>query len=260
MNTLPDLEAVRVLSAPVEFRAATDDESLGTMTGHFSVFNRWYEIDSIFEGLFLERVAPGAFKKTISDQADGAEMKVLYEHGRDFSVGNKPLGVPETVREDKTGAYYEVPLLDTTYNRDLLPGLRVGAFGASFRFASIKDEWDDEPGVSDHNPKGIPERTLKEVRVPEFGPCTFGANPGATAGVRSVTDEFYDHLRSLNPERYDDLLSRAQQLRTPAQPGAEGAPAGGGAAARTEEPREHSTAIPAPEARHRDLIRKGVLK
>jgi hypothetical protein len=34
----------------------------------------------------------------------------------------------------------------------------------------------------------MPERTLKEVRVPEFGPVTFPAYVDATAGVRSLTD------------------------------------------------------------------------
>lgn len=259
METLRDLDAVRVLTAPVEFRAAEpDDETLGLLTGRFSVFNTWYEIDSLWEGLFLERVAKGSFKKTIADQDAGRGMRVLFEHGRDMTINNKVLGVPDEVREDSKGAYYEVPLFDTSYNRDLLPGLRANAYGASFRFQAIRDEWNDEPPVSEHNPKGIPERTLKEVRVPEFGPCTFGANPGATAIVRSATDDWYEMLRSRDPGRYDELLARAQHLRTPHQRTDEGSGAGTGAAARTGEPPEHSQ-VPDPKARDRALRLQGVL-
>jgi phage head maturation protease len=44
------------------------------------------------------------------------------------------LGVPSRLEEDAHGAAYEVPLFDTSYNRDLLPALQAGAYGASFRF------------------------------------------------------------------------------------------------------------------------------
>ena len=59
------------------------------------------------------------------------------------------------LRGDDIGVYYQVPLLDTSYNRDLLPGLAAGGYGSSFMFRVIQDAWNDEPGVSDHNPKGM---------------------------------------------------------------------------------------------------------
>ena len=34
----------------------------------------------------------------------------------------------------------------------------------------------------------------------EFGPVAFGANPAATSGVRSLTDQFYEGLRARNVE------------------------------------------------------------
>ena len=37
----------------------------------------------------------------------------------------------------------------------------------------------------------MPERTLKEVRLLEFGPVVYPAYLGATAGVRSLTDWFH---------------------------------------------------------------------
>jgi HK97 family phage prohead protease len=81
----------------------------------------------------MERIAPGAFKKTFREQP--RPMRVLFQHGMDPQVGDKPLGPIRDLREDETGAYYEVPLLDASYVRDqVLPGLRAGLYGASFRF------------------------------------------------------------------------------------------------------------------------------
>jgi Phage head maturation protease len=104
--------------------------------------------------------------------------------------------------EDETGPAYEVRLLDTGYNRDLVPGLRAGVYGASFRFRVREESWNDEPDTSDENPKAVPERTVTNAKVMEFGPVTFPANPEATAGVRSLTDQFYDRLRARDSGAY----------------------------------------------------------
>ena len=157
-----------------------------TLFGHFGVFNRWTEIDSIFEGRFLERIAPGAFLRTFHEDRDA--MRVLFQHGRDPVVGDKPLGPIVTLREDEVGGYYESPLLDTGYNAELLPGLRAGVYGASFRFQVMREEVVDKPERSEYNPDALPERTIKEVTLFEFGPVTFPAYQEATTGVRSLTD------------------------------------------------------------------------
>jgi HK97 family phage prohead protease len=176
-----------------------------TLYGHFSVFNRWTEINSWFEGNFLERIAPGAFKKTIGENRD--RIKALFQHGMDPQIGDKPLGPIADLREDDMGAYYEVPLLDTSYNRDLIPGLEAGLYGASFRFQVMREELNDQPDPSDHNPRGLPERTIKEARLHEFGPVTFPAYQGATAGVRSLTDHFVFDEIARDPDRFRSVLA-----------------------------------------------------
>ena len=87
-------------------------------------------------------------------------------------------------------------------------------------FRVIKESWDEEPGKSDHNPDGMPERTLKEVRVFEAGPVTWPASPTASAGMRctSATDAYYDHLARRDPRRVDDMRSRLHALRAQARP------------------------------------------
>lgn len=229
--TLPDLDIVRTWQTPVRADDAETDESLGVMEVRFSRFDTWYEINSWWEGRFLERTVRGAFRKTIRE--NGSAVKVLFNHGYDFVCGDRMLGPIDELREDADSPVGVVPLFDTSYNRDLLPGLRAGVYGSSFMFRVIKDAWDNEPEASEHNPDGLPERTIREVRLFEFGPVTWPANPDATAGLRCVsgTDAYYDLLRSRDPHRVEQLRSRVSAIRTPADPpAAEPALVGAGAA------------------------------
>jgi hypothetical protein len=41
----------------------------------------------------------------------------------------------------------------------------------------------------------MPERTIREVQLFEFGPVVFPAYPAATAGMRSLTDHYLECLR-----------------------------------------------------------------
>jgi len=40
------------------------------LVGHFARFSEFNEIDSVSEGRFLERVTPGAFAKTFTENRD----------------------------------------------------------------------------------------------------------------------------------------------------------------------------------------------
>ncbi len=210
MEHLPvTVDVVRAVGAPPQLRKATDD-GLGLLSGHFSTFNNWYSVSSMWEGDFLERTAPGFTKQTIAEDRGG--MRVLFNHGFDTMAGDKVLGPIQDLREDKTGAYYEVPLFDTSYNRDLLPGLKAGVYGASFRMRVQEDSWNDEPDPSDYNPKALPERTITRAKVMEFGPVTFPANPDATAGMRSMTDHYYEQLKRRDQSAYNTAVRAAGRL------------------------------------------------
>lgn len=173
------------------------------LRGHFSVFNQWAPIRSSWEGNFYERIAPGAFAKTFKENA--SRIRVLLEHGKDPDLGNKPIGKIQELREDETGAYYEVGLFDGIPPL-VLDGLRAGAYGASFRFSVVNDDYVERPKRSSYNPEGLPERTIKEAKVAEFGPVCFGAYDGATAGIRSMTDRFLFDALTEDPERLRALI------------------------------------------------------
>lgn len=220
-----DMDIVRMVSAPsiriepqdnpkhpVRAREGDEPGGMPTLYGHFIRFNEWTVIDSYFEGKFMERVAPGAAKKTIKDRGD--KIRCLFQHGRDFFVGDKPLGPFDVLAEDGEGVAYEVPMLDTQYNRELVPGLEAGLYGSSFRMRVMREEWVEEPGVSDYNPDGIPERTIKEIQLFEGGPVTFPAYDSATAAVRSLTDHFIFDGLTRDPKRTRELIAFAERSET----------------------------------------------
>jgi HK97 family phage prohead protease len=173
--------------------ASNPDGAERVLVGEFARFNEWTEIHSVFEGDFLERIAPGAFDLTI--ERDLSRIKVLYDHGHDPQLGNKPLGPIRSIDPTDTGVSYEVPLIDTDYNRDfIIPAADAELLGASFRMAVRGNEWFDPTEPSDHNPKVLPERTITLIDLFEFGPVTFPAYESASAGLRSRSDEFLGHI------------------------------------------------------------------
>jgi HK97 family phage prohead protease len=201
-------------SAPAfQVRAAADDNGEVTLFGHFARFGEWTEIYE-FGQHFMERIAPGAFKKTIQERSP----KILFQHGLDPEVGKKPIAEVRELREDGDGAYYEARLFDGLPPL-IAEGLRAGQYGASFQFAPIKDTVVDSPARSDHNPDGLPEVTRNEVALREFGPVTFGAYDGATAGIRSLTDDFLlERLQREQPEHLRTLLLGLGIEDTPVTP------------------------------------------
>ncbi len=188
------------------------------MKGHFAIFNEWAEIHSAFEGHFMERIAKGAFSKTFKER--GSRIRCLFQHGRDPYVGDKPLGSITRLAEEGRGAAYEVELLDTEYVRQLVPALDAGLYGASFRFRPLKVEINEDAKPSNYNPSGLPECTVTEASVSEFGPVTFPAYQGATAGLRSLTDEFAftDLSHSNRLEELASFSEAVERLQTPARP------------------------------------------
>lgn len=228
VETLAELDIVRLTLIPVSLRAVGDDDEaesaadagdvLGVMDVRFSPFNTWYEVSSWWEGNFMERTVPGAFKRTIGQHNDpnsSHNMKTLFNHGMDFHVGDKLLGDIFELQEDSDSPRSSVNLWDTSYNRDLLPGLKRGSYGSSFMFRVTKEKWDNEPEASDHNPKGLPERTITETHTLEAGPVTWPASPTATAGMRcmSATDAYYERLASRDPEQVERMRERVTALR-----------------------------------------------
>ena len=156
----------------VEFRAEPSSDGL-TLEGYAAVFNEWTQIDS-YEGTFQERIAPGAFKKTISER-----MPVLqFDHGTHPLIGSIPLGVITSLREDSHGLRVKARLSDNWLVEPVRDAIRDGAIqGMSFRFRVINDKWT--------RGKNGPERIINEIALYEAGPVVFPAYEQTSVGVRS---------------------------------------------------------------------------
>jgi HK97 family phage prohead protease len=228
----PRENLIRAVMPGVELRSDSEGDGQ-TLFGHFARFGEWTEINSAWEGRFMERFAPGAFKKTISETR--ARMRVLFQHGQDPQVGDKPIAAITDLREDDEGAYYEARLFDGLPPL-VTDGLRAGQYGASFRFSSLREQVDKAPGEAEHNPLGLPERTVKEARVPEFGPVTFPAYDGASAGVRSLTDDFLMRCFQRDPVRLREMFEQATDIQADEPEQQDDAPSPTDAASSTSEP------------------------
>lgn len=221
------------------------------MVVRFSPFGEWYEINSYWEGQFLERTQAGAFQRTIghAKRADGNySTKSLFNHGGDFNIGDKLLGTVTSLEEKAGSPEMLVDLYrDVSYVDDLKPGLRAGDYGSSFMFEVLSDSWDHEPEASDHNPDRLPERTIQEVRLYEAGPVTWPANPAATAGLRSGcnTDPWIERMTERDSSRARDMMDMFKAFRAGNQLDAP-APA-----PEVETPARHAERIKAERAAYR---------
>ncbi len=166
-------------------RVVDDAEGNPVLEGRMMPYDEWTEINSRSEGHFMERFAPGSLAKTMKEQA--ARIRVLFEHGED-RLGRQPIATVTELRDEPDGAYYRAELLRGLPDL-IVDGLRRGVYGTSIRWGPVK--WDRRRSVepSESNPQGLPEHTIREARLKEFSVVTFPAYAGATAHVRSLTDE-----------------------------------------------------------------------
>jgi HK97 family phage prohead protease len=159
------------------------DDGSPVLYGYAAVTNEWRLVDYDLEGTFLERLAPGCFARTLAE--DRGLAKCILGHGKDSRLGHAALGRITLLEEDGTGLRFECELRDHDGVKALVPWLRTGLYGCSMGFDVRDDELVLHPGPSAHNPGGIPERTVRQVRVQEFGPTPIPAYKGTSAGIRT---------------------------------------------------------------------------
>jgi HK97 family phage prohead protease len=139
-----------------------------TFTGYAAVFNAPSEPLP-----FIERIAPGAFKRSLDSRND---IKLLWNHDTGVVLGSRRAGTLR-LEEDNYGLRVSADLPDTQAGRDAAYLIKRGDVDAmSFGFSVPKggDEW-----VSDN------ERVLRSVRLIETSVVPFPAY-SQTAGSTSV--------------------------------------------------------------------------
>lgn len=168
--------APRSKGAEVEFRSFVGElrqEGDGnTFVGYAAVFN------SPSEPLpFVERIAPGAFEKTLRNRK--RDIRLYVNHNSNLVLASRRSGTLR-LSEDERGLRVEADLPDTTAGRDIRELMRTGVVDKmSFGFQVDRrgDKW-NEDGT---------ERILTSVRLFEVSIVTgFPAYEQTTAAVRSL--------------------------------------------------------------------------
>jgi HK97 family phage prohead protease len=149
----------------VEARQAED----GTMrlSGYAAVFN-----DDSVPLPFIERIAPGAFRKTLSETPD---VRLLINH-EGLPLARTKNGTLR-LKEDEAGLYMDADLPDTQAAHDLYTLVERGDVDQmSFAFRVIRQKWNE----------GRTERTLTELSLADgdVSVVTYPAYPTTTVEAR----------------------------------------------------------------------------
>jgi len=152
------------------------------VTGRFHTPGQRAKIIDPFGGPpFVESFASGAFRRSIAH--DRAGLRVLSNHGLS-RAGLLPIG---TLRSIVPSGEFEFDLLDVGYAQELLPALRAGQLGMSFRFNPLATRVNLAPTRATDNPEGIPEVTILEAGLVEISVVTFPAYAaGQSAALADV--------------------------------------------------------------------------
>ena len=177
-----------------DFEVRETDEGM-RFSGYAAVF------DSPSEPLpFIERIAPGAFKRAIDSRND---IKLLWNHDTSEVLASsraKTLSLRETDR----GLFAEALLPNTTRGRDTAELIRRGdvdSMSFGFSVPSGGDEWSADGR----------ERTLKSVRLHEVSIVAFPAYAG-TAGSTAVRGlDSVAQRADVDPDELADAILRIEE-------------------------------------------------
>jgi uncharacterized protein len=198
-----------------ELRAVEGGDGM-TFTGYAAVFN------SPSEPLpFIERIAPGAFKRSLKARND---IKLLWNHDTGSVLGSTRAGTLK-LEEDSHGLRVTAVLPETTLGKDVRTLVQrgdVNAMSFGFSVPANGDTW---------NTDGT-ERTLRSVRIHEVSIVAFPAysQTAGTAAVRSFdgvakraevdADQLADAMLTIEDgkdlsKEQSELLTKVIQRLTP---------------------------------------------
>lgn len=156
--------------AVAELRVVSADSGQ-KIAGHAAKF------DLLSEDLggFRERIAPGAFAKSIQS----ADVRALWNHDANIVLGRNKSGTLR-LSEDSAGLAFEVDMPDTQLVRDMVlaPIARGDVNQCSFGFYTVSDKWAKVDGEW--------VRTLLECELFDVSPVTYPAYPQTDVAVRSL--------------------------------------------------------------------------
>ena len=182
----------------VEVREEGDGGAV-TFAGYASVFNHDYEVYDAF-GAFTERLAPGAFTRTLQDAPD---VMLLVNH-QGLPLARTKSGTLR-LAEDNIGLRVEAQLDPSDPDvQAVLPKMRRGDVDEmSFAFRVNEQQWSED----------YSDRTITEVNLArgDVSIVSYGANPATVAALRAALAD--DDVRA---QLFDKLTSDEQRILTTA--------------------------------------------
>jgi HK97 family phage prohead protease len=161
-----------------------DDEirsggEIGIETRGLSKLIRGYAIvfDRLSENLggFVERIAPEAVDRTISERVD---LRALVDHDASKILGRLTAGTLR-IAKDARGLRVEIDPPETTIGLDIVESVRRrDVTGMSFAFRTVKDGWDESTDP--------PTRTVSDMIIREVSVVSFPAYPQTDVALRSL--------------------------------------------------------------------------
>lgn len=138
----------------------------------------------------VERVAKGAFTKSLSEKKD---IKAFWNHNSDMVLGSSRASTLE-LTEDDVGLRYTILPPNTTAGKDAVESIQRGdVSGTSFGFYVRKDDWEY---LAEED---LYQRTLLDVDLIEISPTPLPAYPDSEAQIseRSLSHDSKEKLKSL---------------------------------------------------------------
>lgn len=165
-----------------ELRAESQGDEM-SIIGYAALFNT----TSRNLGGFVERVAPGAFTRSLKDNAD---VKVTFNHDPNQVLGRTKSGTA-TVEQDERGLKFRCQLDPTnTMHRNLHASVKRGDIDeCSFAFRAPKDgqTW-EENADGDNDIMAV--RTLTDVDLVDVSAVTYPAYFGTKVDARAIAALF----------------------------------------------------------------------
>ena len=164
--------------------------------GYAAVFGQL----SVDLGGFRERIAPGAFERSLADN----DIRALWDHNSQYVLGRNRANTLE-LTEDEHGLAVRMRPPATTWAGDLLASMGRGDVNQmSFGFFVRQDEWIEDPDV------GL-VRVLRDVDLFDVSVVTYPAYPMTSAEARARAGEMKANLPARTP------IEECERARTQAR-------------------------------------------
>ena len=161
----------------VEARQADD----GTMRlrGYAAVFN-----DDSVPLPFIERIAPGAFRKTLSETPD---VRLLINH-EGLPLARTKNGTL-TLTEDDRGLYMDATIADTSEGRDLYKLVERGDVDQmSFAFRVIRQKWNEDRTTRTLTEVSLADGDVSVVTYPAYPTTTVEAREALRTAIEAIKE------------------------------------------------------------------------